>query len=173
METELELKLLGFQKEEMISFLNSNPDAFKEAVELAVTDKQPFSWRAAWLLSGWMKPNDERIKACLDKLIRGMKGKKDGQQRELLKIIYQMDLKKKHEGRVFDVCMDIWEGIEKDPSVRVTALKMMLRIVKKYPELSQELSFLTQDHYVESLSPGIKNSVSRMIKELNTFAENV
>ena len=42
----------------------------------------------------------------------------------------------------------------------------MLEILKKYPELSGELEYLAQDRYIETLSPGIKHSISRMIKEV-------
>ena len=77
-----------------------------------------------------------------------------------------MELKEEYEGILFNLCMDIWEQINKTPSVRITALKFIIKIAKKHPELSQEITFLTQDHYLESLSPGIKHSVSRMMKEL-------
>jgi hypothetical protein len=42
-----------------------------------------------------------------------------------------------------------------------------VKIAKKHPELAKEISFLTEDHYLESLSPGAKNSVSKLMKELN------
>jgi hypothetical protein len=37
-------------------------------------------------------------------------------------------------------------------------------MAKKHPDLSNEISFLTQTQYLESLSPGIKNAIERMIK---------
>ena len=152
-------------KDEMISFLNSNPDLVEEAVELAVSDKQPYSWRAAWLLWGCLDKNDKRVKNYIDKIVGGIKGKKDGHQRELIKILLLMDLKKKHEGILFDLCMDIWEQINRDPSVRITALKFLIKIMKKYPELAEEFTFITQEQFLESLSPGAKKSVSKMIVE--------
>jgi len=47
MESALEKTLTSCYKEEMISFMNSHPEYFDEAVELAISDKQPYSWRAA------------------------------------------------------------------------------------------------------------------------------
>ncbi len=83
----------------------------------------------------------------------------------LLKILLQMELKEEYEGILFNLCMDIWEQINKKPSVRITALKFIIKIAKKHPELCQEITFLTQDHYLESLSPGVKHSVSKMMKD--------
>ena len=164
MKTILEEKLITTYKEETIAFLKSHPEYFEEAIELAVTDKQPFSWRAAFLLGSCMEYNDKRVQKHLNKIVQSINSKKDGHQRELLKILLQMDLTPKHEGVLFNICMNLWEQIGKSPSVRFTALKFILKIAKKHPDLSKEITFLTQDHYLETLSPGAKESVLRMLK---------
>jgi len=166
METALEEVIMSFNKEKMILFMDSHPEAFEEAIKLALSDKQPHSWRAASLLWSFIEENDKRIQKHIKEIINAIESKKDGHQRELLKILLKMDLNKKHEGFLFDLCMNLWEQINKDPSVRVTAFKFIVKMAKKYPELSKEISFLTQDHYLETLSPGVKNSVAKLIKEL-------
>lgn len=166
MESLLKHKLLNSYKDEMILFMDAHPEFIKEAIQLAIADKQPYSWRAAWLLWSCMEENDKRIRKYIKKIIDSFKTKNDGHQRELLKILLQMELKEEYEGILFNLCMDIWEQINKTPSVRINALKFIIKIAKKHPELSQEISFLTQDHYLDSLSPGVKHSVSRMMKEL-------
>jgi len=165
LESTLEHKLLNSYKDEMISFMDAHPEFFEEAIELAIANKQPYSWRAAWLLWSCMEENDQRIQKYIKKIVDSLNTKDDGHQRELLKIFLQMELKEEYEGILFNICMDIWEQINKKPSVRINALKFIIKIAKKHPELSQEITFLTQDHYLESLSPGIKHSVSKMMKE--------
>ena len=165
METELEQVLTSTYKDGMISFMHAHPEYFNEAVELAISNKQLYSWRAAWLLWSCMKENDRRIHPYIKKIINSLTNKDDGHQRELLKILLQMELDEKYEGYLFNFCMDTWENITKKPSVRFTAFKFILKIAKKHPDLSKEITFLIQDHYMESLSPGVKHSISRMIKE--------
>ena len=165
MESALEHKLLNSYKSEMISFMNSHPEYFEEAIELAVSDKQPYSWRAAYVLWSVIKENDNRIQKHIKKIVNVVKNKSDGHQRELLKILLMMDLDEKYESVLFDICMRIWEQINKSPSVRVNAFKFILKIGNKHPELKQEISFLIQDHYLESLSPGARHSVKRIMKE--------
>lgn len=145
--------------------MNSHPDEYEEAVGLAVKDKQPFSWRAAWLLWSCMEENDPRIKGHLKTIIDCIEGKSDGHKRELIKILLMMELSEEQEGLVFDICMNAWEKVNSAPSVRHTAFKMILRIAKKYPELQNDIVFITQDHYLDSLSPGIRSSVIRMLNE--------
>ncbi len=163
METELEKVLMNFYKEEMILYLTNHPEGFEEAVQLAITDKQPYSWRAAWLLWSCMEENDPRFKDQIPRIMACLRDKSDGHQRELLKILYLMEIDEEFEGTLFDHCVSIWEKIGKKPSVRFNAFKMIVKISGKYPELSQEIGFLLQDHYTDSLSHGVKRSLFKLI----------
>ncbi|MBI9069133.1 MAG: hypothetical protein JEZ09_17690 [Salinivirgaceae bacterium] len=163
MKTSLENILTSVYKEQMISFLHAHPEYFEEAIELAISEKQPYSWRAAWLLYSCIEENDLRIKKHIGKIINSLANKKDGHQRELLKILLKMEVNEDHEGYMFDVCVSIWEQIDKSPSVRYTAFMFIKKVAQKHPDLLNEISFLTQDQYLETLSPGIKNAIERMI----------
>jgi hypothetical protein len=92
MHSPLQQKLLTSYKSEMISFLKSHPELFKEAVELAVSDNQPFAWRAAQLLWSCMDENDSRVRKYIPKIIGCIKTKNDGHQMQLLKILFMMNL---------------------------------------------------------------------------------
>lgn len=166
MESQLKSKLLSSYKEEMVAFLKSQPKHFNEAIELAISDDQPFAWRSAFYLSSCMGNNDARVKKYIKPILACIKSKNDGHQRELLKILYRMKLNDKSEGMVFDICIRLWEQISKDPSVRITALKFIIKIAQQHPELLNEITPLMQDQYLELLSPGVKKSVKRMIKEI-------
>jgi hypothetical protein len=41
-------KLLSSYKNQMISFMNAQPELFEEAINLAISDKKPYAWRAGW-----------------------------------------------------------------------------------------------------------------------------
>ena len=69
METPYEKVLMTFYKEQMIAYLGSHPEDFKEAIKLAITDKQPYSWRSAWLLWSCMEENDLRVQPYIPKII--------------------------------------------------------------------------------------------------------
>ena len=164
MNSDLEIILSTTYKEQMISYLNSHPESFEEAVQLAIGNKQPYSWRSAWLLWSCMQKNDHRIQPYVQDMINALSEKKDGHQRELIKILLDMDLTEEQEGYLFDLCSSVWEKTHKNPSVRFTAFKFLVKMAKKHPDLINEITFLCQEHYLESLSPGVKRSLSRMIK---------
>lgn len=168
METALEKVLTSLFKTDMISYMASHPEDFEEAIKLAVSNKQPYSWRAAWLLWSCMEENDKRIKSHIKEIIESLKTKEDGHQRELLKILMRMKLNDEQEGFLFNFCLTLWEKTTNKPSMRYTAFQFILKMAKKYPDLSNEFTFLTQNHFLDSLSPGAKKSISRLIKEYNS-----
>lgn len=145
--------------------MENHPESFQQVIQLALSDRQPFAWRAAWLLWSCTDENDPRVQPFLKDILAVLPSRGDGHQRELLKIVNQLQLDEDHEGILFDACVSMWENVHKKPSVRFHAMKTILKITEKYPELTGEISFLTQEHYLESLSGGIRNSVLRMIKD--------
>ena len=153
------------RKNELVSFIKKHPELFNQVIEASLGNEQPVAWRSAWLIFHYMKSNDERLRPHINSILSALPGKCDGHQRELLKILNRMELDEKQEGVLFDICVTIWEEIDKSSSVRGTAFQTILSIVNKYPELKGEIEHLMQPHYIDSLSPGIKNSFYRLINE--------
>jgi len=162
METPLEYILTHTYKADMLAYMASHPEAFKEAFQLAISDKQPYAWRSAWLLWGCITKNDMRIRPHIDAIINSLSTKKDGHTRELLKILDVMELNELQEGIIYNLCINLWKNIHKTPSIRYTAIKFIFRMVHKHPALWHEVRFLTQDIYVENLTPGIKKGVEKL-----------
>lgn len=160
--------LIGrLRKDELVEFLKKNPNLFDETIRVALCDEKPQSWRAAWLVQHYMQKNDKHIKSKINSILKVILNKEDGHQRELLKILLSLELTEKQVGILFDKCMIIWEDIKKSPSVRGFAFLIITNTVKKYPELIKEIEFLTQSHYTDTLSPGIRHSILKTINNLN------
>jgi hypothetical protein len=164
-ESRLENILTDFYKAEMVSYLEANPAEFEQAIKLAIEDVPRYSWRATWLLWSCMVDNDSRVSAYLKEIIDRLPGKCDNHQRELLKILQRMELTEECEGQLFDISFKIWENTGNQQSVRYNALKLILKIVEKHPDLSNEVVFLTESKYLETLSEGVKKSIARMIAD--------
>ena len=156
----------------MVSYIESNPNEFTELINLAFVNKQPYSWRAAWLLWTCMKKNDKRVEKYILPIINILEKVNDSQKRNLINVLRKMEINEQHEGLLFDICVNIWTEIDKQPSVRSKALEMIIQITKKHIELYNEVEVLTQNYYVDSLSNGIKMSIVKKIKELEKFAGN-
>ncbi len=158
--------LLGFCKKEIVHYLKSNQHDIEEALGLAIGNDQPFSWRAAWVLGDVVEENDPRIKNHVKRIIGAISTSRDGQQRDLLRIVSFMDWDEQDEGNLFDICTRIWLSIARQPVTRYRALLTLHRIAKKHPELKNEIKTNTTQEYIETLSPGVKKAVFRMLSKL-------
>lgn len=166
MENKLEHILTHSYKAEMISYMKLHPEDFDELMKLAIADKQPYSWRAAWLLWSCMGENDQRVKKHVESIIDSLADKSDNQLRELLIVLQNMELNDNYEGKLFDICIHLWKKIEKQPSVRYNAFKLIIKIAKNHPGLANELQYMTESHYMDCLSATAKNSVYKMMSGL-------
>ncbi len=156
-------------KKPLLDRLRNDPTEVRKAIELALSDKHPQGWRAAWILKDIMKDEDPRLAPYLNQLISGLSNRKDGHQRELIHLVDKFTLSDQQEGILFDACLGIWTSISKSPSVRIIALKQLAAIIKKYPELVHELSHVLEDEYGETLSPAVKRIFKRLREELSGF----
>ncbi len=164
MDTGLEIFLRTSKKSALKKYVEAHPDCFTEAIHLVLTDKKPFSWRAAWLIGTCMQQNDQRISIHAKELVQILPQKSEGEQREVLKILYRVNPGEAIEGMLFDACVTLWENLNKLPSVRFNALKQICKITLQYPDMQGELAALTQSHYLAKLSLPFKKSVAQLLK---------
>lgn len=156
-------------KEEMISFLKSNPDVFNEVLTEALSFEDKLAWRAAWLISLTMDYNDSRVKKIEKKIIDILLKSPYNLQRELLKILHNIEVSEKIEGKLFDVAINIWIQINNASSARYNAFKIIVKTMKKHPDLYEELSYLIEKHYLEVFTLPMQSSIFRRINDLNKF----
>lgn len=166
MKTPVETILTTAYRDGMMQFVQDNPSCFSELIQLSLGDRYPYNWRAAWLLGKCMKENDVRLQPHVQDILNTIHGKKDGHQRDLLRLLFKMKLDENTEGQFFDTCVSLWEQLSKIPSLRALAFQGLLEITRKYPEIKEEVKLLTQEHYLQDLSPGIKRSIIGRLKEL-------
>ena len=173
-ETKLEHILTNSYKADMISYMKSHPEDFEEAIKLAITDKQPYSWRAAWLLWSCMDKNDQRINKYVEKIIYTLPTKSDDQLRELLIILQRMELRNEYEGKLFDICVNIWEKIGKQPSVRYNAFKLLVKIIKKHPDLLGQYEKTLKLLELNPSHPSLKlHELTGKLKGLHSVSINI
>jgi len=79
----------------------------------------------------------------------------------------KMKLTEDEEGCFFDTCILVWEDIKKKPASRYYAGLSIIEMAKKYPDIKNELDYLTSTYYTKTLSPAIKRIFERELTKLN------
>jgi len=140
---------------------------FNFLIKHMLEDVKPTSWRTAWIVNHLIEKDDKIIKKKLSTIIKSIKDKTEGHQRELIKIVRKMKLNEENEGLFFDVCMEIWRKVNKQPAVRYYCGLYIIEMARKYPEIKNELEYLTTDYYIKTLSPGIKKIFEKELEKVN------
>ena len=135
-----ELLAVRIEKDAFISIIKSDESLYQDLIDFTLSDKDPENWRAAWILGHCTFKNDQRLQPYTTKIIKAIPNKKDGHQRELLKLLEKLPLDDLQEGMLFDHCVSLWEQLNHSSSVRFFAMKGMIRIAEKYPALKRDLT---------------------------------
>ncbi|HAO47664.1 MAG TPA: hypothetical protein DCQ97_12105 [Chitinophagaceae bacterium] len=69
-------------KADLVEYVNKHPKDFIKMLRLAVSNKLPYSQKAAWLLWSCMKENDRRVKKYCSQIIKELPQKTTSRQRE-------------------------------------------------------------------------------------------
>ena len=86
--------------------------------------------------TGMISLMDQDIGHCVPELLEGIKGKGDGHQREILKILLKSSFNERYLTTLFDLSLDIWLNIKKKSSLRITAYQILIKITNRplFPE---------------------------------------
>ena len=140
---------------------------FNFLIKHMLEDVKPTSWRTTWVVNHLMEKDDKITKKKLSTIIKSIKDKTEGHQRELIKIVRKMKLNEENEGLFFDVCMEIWRKVNKQPAVRYYCGLYIIEMARKYPEIKNELEYLTTDYYIKTLPPGIKKISEKELEKVS------
>ena len=160
----LEVLSARYSSTKFESIISREENPFNELMELALQNHAPASWRATFICHHKTSSNDPLLEPYIERIVSAIPSKKDGHQRELLRLLLKMDITEELEGKLSDICVTIWEAVEKSSSARILAFRVIAQITAKYPEMKNEMEFLTQSQYTETLSPGIKRSLEKIIQ---------
>jgi hypothetical protein len=152
-------------KEELLDYMAKHPESFSEAIEMMMSGDPKIAWRAAGLIVDLMEDNDIRLRPYIHPILRKLPTGNASEQREWLRLLLHMDIPENMEGQLVDECIRIWIATEKRPGLRYYALKNLIRIAHGYPDLKPELKSLTEAHFLDKLSPGVRRSIERLVRE--------
>ncbi|MEM7296884.1 MAG: hypothetical protein AAF391_01295 [Bacteroidota bacterium] len=152
----------------MLTKIRSDDKNIDLLLQWSIVTDQPLGWRSVWLLRQILKKNDPILRPHIQKALDLFTTFNESQKREWLKLLENQDLDDDEEGFLFDHCINEWKRINYHPALRASAASILFKVLKKYPELKEELSHLMTSEYMESLSPGIKRITIRTWKDLET-----
>ena len=165
--TDLKSTLLGrFNKEKFIRTVQSDPGRYQELLRFSLSDEIPLGWRAAWILRHVLDPEEPQLLSMLPTVIKHIGSYDESKQREWLKILSKLNIQEDLEGHLYNTCVEVWLNVRNHSALRISAMQCIVRVIRKYPELKEELLHITQSEFLDPLTPGIRRTFNKLVSDL-------
>jgi hypothetical protein len=92
-QSKLKQLLTGWVKDKILSYINKHLKSINELIKFSLGNIEPFCWKSPWLLWSCMQKNDKRVAPYVKRIIDKLENCKDNQQRELMLVLYRMEIK--------------------------------------------------------------------------------
>lgn len=145
----------------------NSPENYKTLIKIALYDKNPKSWRAAYLVDKINDINSEMLKPFLNEMVEQVKKEKNGsKKRHFLKLISMNDIQKNHQGILFDFCLKRFTSSKDAVAIRVHAMQILFNIAQTEPELKPEIQAIIEHEMEYHPSAGIISRGKKLVQKL-------
>lgn len=156
----------GTEKELYIrEAINSN-SAFGTLLDIALSERDPLAWRAAWILDGSDEHSPGLASESIPDIIHRLpKIESTGTLRSLLRLLCRYDIREEDQGILIDLCFSYLISELYPVAVKAHAMQIIYQHVLIYPELKMELITVIRDQF-DNNTVGFKARGKRLIREM-------
>lgn len=146
--------------------IGPDQDAFDSLIDLLLVDEYRVTQRAAWLVSHCVNKFPWLIDDHLSSIIHNLgKPVHVAVKRNTLKILQFVDIPEELLGIMAVICFKLLNSGKEPIAVKVFAMTVIYNIVKKYPELNEELKISIEEQ-IPFASAGFKSRGKKILKAL-------
>ena len=145
-----EAALKGHSKEhcnKIVKYVGSDPKKFSDLVSVFLEGPYRVTQRIAWPLSYCVEENTTLIHPHLSKILKFAEqpGVHDSVKRNVARLLQYIDIPRKHQGIVADLCFKFFSDKKEPIAVRVFSMTALANLAKKNPELKNEIIPMIED----------------------------
>lgn len=156
----------GAEKDLFIAEVGHSEEKFATLLDLALFEKDPLAWRAAWILDGSDEKHPGLAFRFRSKIIRNLPPlESKGSLRSLLRLLCRYEIHEEDQGLLIDLCFGYMVSELYPVAVKVHAMQIIYKHALLYPELKQELITVIEDQ-VDNNTVGFKSRGMRIIRQL-------
>jgi len=149
------------------NYIGSDTKKFKQLMQLFFCDDVLLNQRSAWVMWYCFEKTPSLITPFINKLVNNLKNNvHDAVKRNTLKVLIEIDIPKKLQGILCDICFDLLQTHETSIALKVYAMTVLKNICFLEPDLKNELK-LVIEHQLPNSSAGYKSRAKRVLKEID------
>lgn len=149
------------------NYIGTDSKRFDKLMKLFLYDEYRVIQRSAWVLGDLAKAHPELAMPYLPEIVENLKKPEihDAVKRNTLRFLQDVELPEEYWGDLAELCFNYLTSMEEAVAIKVFAMTVLLNIVKKVPELKDELRFAIEDQLPYG-SAGFKSRGNRTLKAL-------
>jgi len=153
--------------EKIVDWVGVDPKRFNELFDLFLNDEYRITQRAAWPMSYCVIAHPELIKNNFEKLIANLNksGIHDSIKRNTVRLLQSVDIPKKYEGAVMDICFNYVASPKEAVAIKAFSLTILGNFAKKYPEIIPEIKLLIEDQLPHQTA-AFKSRAKKLLNEV-------
>lgn len=156
-------------KEESASFARTiaqDQSSFLELWKVIRNGAPPLPQRGAWILEMALEHKPAWLSIIYDEAVDLLfTDQHDAVYRHLIKCLSMQSVPEKHQGRLYDLCIQNLLDPQKPVAVQVFSMSLAARIALPLPELQEELAIVIREG-MEWGSAGFRSRGKKVLKEL-------
>ena len=151
----------------IVEFIGEDQDKLKLLMNLFLDDEYRVTQRAAWVVGHYFDKHLSFMEPYIDPMFDKIKDPKNhiAVRRNVLRLFQEIDLPEHIEGEIFELCYGFLVDAKEPIAVRVFSMGILFNIVKKIPELGEELKLAIEDHLPHG-SSGFKSRGKKILKAI-------
>ncbi len=158
------------QTTRIVKYVGKSPERFAELVQVFLQGPYRVTQRAGWPLSICIEERPELIDPHLSRLLKFAEdpAHHDSVKRNVLRLLQFIEIPKRLQGKVADLCFQYLQDKKETIAVRVFAMSVLANLCRTLPSLSNELALIIE----EGMPYGTPAFTSRGSKILKAIRRN-
>lgn len=157
-------------RDEMVDYVGNSATRMKALMHFFFHDEWRYNQRASWAVMHVTIKQPQLAEPYYKRLAENLnEPKHDAVVRNTLRIFQDNDIPESIEGELMDKCFGYLIDTKVANAVRVFSMTVLLKIVRKYPELAFELRETLEDQLTYEVSAAFKSRGQKTLKALKSM----
>ena len=146
-----------------------NHEYFDTALKIGLTNEKPYCWRCAWIIFKASEKKPELLNPYITRIINSLENFRfDSQIGGFLKTLtYAVEIDEELLGLLTNYCIKIIYDTQRPSHNKYYAIQLLLKIAKKFPDLSREFTLVIEENLPYYERPYLKRFARNAIKNLS------
>ena len=133
----------------IVLWIGVNQERFDELFYLFLNDQYRVVQRAAWPLSYSVIEHPFLIKKHFGKLLKNLSRPNlhDSVKRNTVRLLQHVEIPKKYQGLVMDICFDYIISPEEPVAVKAFCLTVLEKLSRQYPDIIPEIKLVIEQQF--------------------------